>query len=279
MTHGCSDDLRRRATSRRSATCGSGGSKPALPAAATRPRDPVVLIHGLGTNDLWWTPTIPVLATERTGSSRSTWSGSGGAPASRSASTSPRISSRRGPRRSGSSRATFVGHSMGGLVTADLAARHPEVVERLVLVDAAGLPISQRVIPHLMNFVRASPFMPAGRLPDRGRVRAALRPARDHAGVAPAPHDGSPQALRVDPRSDPDPVGLARSPAAAILRPTARRGDPGRDHGRDPRCRALPDVGEPGRVPPRARGVPRRAGHGPGAAGLRDTATGLGRPA
>ena len=65
----------------------------------------------------------------------------------------------------GLERATFVGHSMGGLVTADLAARHPEVVERLVLVDAAGLPISQRVLPHLMNFVRASPFMPPAAYP------------------------------------------------------------------------------------------------------------------
>ena len=54
---------------------------------------------------------------------------------------------------------------MGGLVAADLAARHPDLVERLVLVDAAGLPISQRVVPHLLNFVRASPFMPAAAYP------------------------------------------------------------------------------------------------------------------
>ena len=125
---------------------------------------PVVLVHGLGTGDQWWTPTISVLArnhrvlaVDLAGFGRSA-----GQPvrldvaADQLAAWAEAI---------GLERATFVGHSMGGLVTADLAARHPEVVERLVLVDAAGLPISQRVIPHLMNFVRASPFMPLAAYP------------------------------------------------------------------------------------------------------------------
>jgi pimeloyl-ACP methyl ester carboxylesterase len=125
---------------------------------------PVVLVHGLGTCDLWWTPTISVLAenhrvlaVDLAGFGRTA-----GQPvrldvaADQLAAWAEAI---------GLERATFVGHSMGGLVTADLAARHPEVVERLVLVDAAGLPISQRVSRHLMNFVRASPFMPAAAYP------------------------------------------------------------------------------------------------------------------
>jgi pimeloyl-ACP methyl ester carboxylesterase len=125
---------------------------------------PVVLVHGLGTGDLWWTPTISflaenhrVLAVNLPGFGRTA-----GQPvrldvaADQLAAWAAAI---------GLERATFVGHSMGGLVTADLAARHPDVVERLVLVDAAGLPISQQVTRHLLNFVRASPFIPAAAYP------------------------------------------------------------------------------------------------------------------
>ncbi len=36
-------------------------------------------------------------------------------------------------------KATLVGNSLGGWIAVDFAARHPEMVERLVLVDAAGL--------------------------------------------------------------------------------------------------------------------------------------------
>jgi pimeloyl-ACP methyl ester carboxylesterase len=46
--------------------------------------------------------------------------------------------------------ATFVGNSMGGFISAELAISHPQRVERLVLVSAAGLTIeSQRSEPGL----------------------------------------------------------------------------------------------------------------------------------
>jgi pimeloyl-ACP methyl ester carboxylesterase len=135
---------------------------PAGGVAQTAPS--VVLVHGLGTGDLWWTPTISVLAenyrvlaVDLAGFGRTA-----GQPvrldvaADQLAAWAAAI---------GLERAAFVGHSMGGLVTADLAARYPDVVERLVLVDAAGLPISQHVTRHLMNVVRASPFMPAAAYP------------------------------------------------------------------------------------------------------------------
>lgn len=48
--------------------------------------------------------------------------------------------------------ATFIGHSMGGALAMLLAARRPELVKRLVLVNAAGLPIQQ---PILRAFTRA----------------------------------------------------------------------------------------------------------------------------
>ncbi|AZG12925.1 alpha/beta fold hydrolase [Cupriavidus pauculus] len=41
----------------------------------------------------------------------------------------------------GLQRATFVGNSLGGLVAWDLAARRPSMVNRLVLIDAAGFPM------------------------------------------------------------------------------------------------------------------------------------------
>lgn len=40
----------------------------------------------------------------------------------------------------GIARASLIGHSMGGHIVADVAAEHPQRVERLVLVDAAVLP-------------------------------------------------------------------------------------------------------------------------------------------
>jgi pimeloyl-ACP methyl ester carboxylesterase len=125
---------------------------------------PVVLVHGLGTSDRWWLPTIPelseryrVLAPDLVGFGRSA-----GQPvqldvaADELAAWAAAI---------GLERATWVGHSMGGQVTIDLAARYPELVERLVLVDAAGLPVSKDVTRHLLNVVRASPFMPLAAYP------------------------------------------------------------------------------------------------------------------
>jgi pimeloyl-ACP methyl ester carboxylesterase len=50
--------------------------------------------------------------------------------------------------------ASIIGHSMGGLVAADLAARAPNRVERLVLVDAAAFLIEQRYAYHLQGLLR-----------------------------------------------------------------------------------------------------------------------------
>src|SRR5204862_5033542 len=42
------------------------------------------------------------------------------------------------------SRAIWIGHSFGGRVVAELAARHPELIERAVLLDPA-----LQVLPHV----------------------------------------------------------------------------------------------------------------------------------
>lgn len=41
------------------------------------------------------------------------------------------------------SKATLVGNSLGGWIALDFTARHPEMVDKLVLVDSAGMPWSQ----------------------------------------------------------------------------------------------------------------------------------------
>ena len=41
------------------------------------------------------------------------------------------------------SKATLVGNSLGGWIAIDFAARHPEMVDKMVLVDSAGLPFGK----------------------------------------------------------------------------------------------------------------------------------------
>jgi pimeloyl-ACP methyl ester carboxylesterase len=137
----------------------AGPTVPAAPGAR-----PVVLVHGLGTSDRWWAPTIPalaerhhVLAVDLVGFGRSA------RQPVRLDIAADQLAAWAGA--IGLERAAWVGHSMGGLVVTDLAARHPELVERLVLVNAAGLPISQRVTRHLRNILHATPVLPLAAYP------------------------------------------------------------------------------------------------------------------
>jgi pimeloyl-ACP methyl ester carboxylesterase len=65
----------------------------------------------------------------------------------------------------GIERVNLIGHSMGGFISADLAADHPQRVERLVLVDAAGLPFDPNVLKHAYGLTRAVRYMPPDFLP------------------------------------------------------------------------------------------------------------------
>ncbi len=51
----------------------------------------------------------------------------------------------------GVSRATFIGNSLGGLISWDYAVRHREAVERLVLIDSAGFPMKLPIYIGLFN--------------------------------------------------------------------------------------------------------------------------------
>jgi pimeloyl-ACP methyl ester carboxylesterase len=121
--------------------------------------DPIVLVHGLGTSGAWWNRTIPALAerhrvlvVDLVGFGRSR-----GQPVRLGAAADQLAA---WARATGLERAAFVGHSMGGLVVADLAARVPDLVERLILVDAAGLALPQHVTRHLANVVRGGGSLP-----------------------------------------------------------------------------------------------------------------------
>jgi pimeloyl-ACP methyl ester carboxylesterase len=61
--------------------------------------------------------------------------------------------------------ATVIGHSMGGLIAADLAGTFPAKVERLVLVDAAAIPLGRTYFQNALGLVRAISAMPPNFLP------------------------------------------------------------------------------------------------------------------
>ena len=124
----------------------------------------VVLIHGLSGSGRWWAYNVPVLAqryqvynVDVVGFGRS-----------------------RGQRLVlreagdwlvewlnvvGITQAHIVGHSMGGYIATDVAARAPERVRRLVLVDALVLPMGPGLVRHAVDLARALRYMSLNFLP------------------------------------------------------------------------------------------------------------------
>ncbi len=109
-------------------------------------------------------------------------------------------------------RATLVGNSMGGAVAIALAARQPERVQALVLIDAAGFDLAESERPLLLRLAatRAGKAL-FGRLPVRGRM---LRLA-----LGQVFHD---PALVTEERFNEYLVPLLRPGAAASLAPTVK---------------------------------------------------------
>jgi pimeloyl-ACP methyl ester carboxylesterase len=101
----------------------------------------VVLLHGLSGSALWWRRNVPALA-KRYRVVLPELVGFGRSPAPRRlppvAETADLLDGWMGEL--GLQRVHLVGHSMGGQIAIHLAARHPSRLDRLVLVDAAGIP-------------------------------------------------------------------------------------------------------------------------------------------
>jgi pimeloyl-ACP methyl ester carboxylesterase len=103
--------------------------------------EPVVLLHGLSGSSRWWQRNLPALAARHRllvpdviGFGRSRHAGPlPGVPAL-AAALADWIDA------TGAESVHLVGHSMGGHLALHIAARHPERVRRLALVDAAGIP-------------------------------------------------------------------------------------------------------------------------------------------
>lgn len=119
---------------------------------------PLVLVHGLSGSSRWWRFNVPRLrqhfhlyVVDLAGFGRSR-----GRLVLREAAAFLT----RWMDHVGLPQAAFVGHSMGGVITADLAACHPERVSRLVLVDAAVLLFERSYLRNAWGVLRAAHRLP-----------------------------------------------------------------------------------------------------------------------
>jgi pimeloyl-ACP methyl ester carboxylesterase len=126
---------------------------------------PIVLVHGLSGSSRWWARNIQPLAKRFRvhavdligfGSSRGGQRFILGEAADYLERWMDQV---------GLECASLVGHSMGGYITAELAANHPERVERLVLVDAAALPFNRSFTAHGLGLILALRSMVPSFLP------------------------------------------------------------------------------------------------------------------
>ena len=115
---------------------------------------PLVLIHGLGGSSRWWVRNVQALARYYRvycidligfGDSRCAHPFA----LEEAAGWLAKWMNKMGLRR-----ATVIGHSMGGYIAADLAADYPHLVERLILVNAAIMPIGNNVVQHCLALAK-----------------------------------------------------------------------------------------------------------------------------
>ena len=111
---------------------------------------PLVLVHGLSGSSRWWDPVLPHLR-ERLSLHVVDL------PPFRRSFLPPDAASWLGRRldEDGLERFDLFGHSLGGLVAAQLAARRPELVRKLVLVAPVGIPFGRPFVGHAVPLARA----------------------------------------------------------------------------------------------------------------------------
>ncbi len=110
--------------------------------------DAVVLVHGFAASHRWWKHTLPALA-QRYRVYAVDLPGFGDTMPRRPFAFAPAVEMLSSWMDAlGLSRATFVGHSLGGHVCIRLAAGQPHLVDRLVLVNASGIPLAEPLPRH-----------------------------------------------------------------------------------------------------------------------------------
>lgn len=121
---------------------------------------PLILVHGLSGSTRWWSKNIRPLAEKFRlyivdligfGQSRS----QSGFVLDEAA-----LYLKRWLDRLEIEQASLIGHSMGGSIVADLAADFPGRIERLVLVDAVGIPFDRNLPQQALGMVQALQYVP-----------------------------------------------------------------------------------------------------------------------
>ncbi len=126
----------------------------------------VVLVHGLSAPSLWWRRNVPALARHyRLYLVDLPGFGAMHFPRARFVLADATSWLLDWMKAIGLKRAHFIGHSMGGYVSLWLAAHHPEVVARLVLVAPAVMPQVKTVSGYFVPLVAAVRHMPPAFLP------------------------------------------------------------------------------------------------------------------
>ena len=152
---------------------------------------PLVLVHGLSGSWRWWQPVLPRLAAryevhlvDLPRAARIARAHGGDTVRWLAAWLDA----------AGAERVSVVGHSLGGLASARLAARHPGRVDRLVLAAPVGMPTGRRVTGHALPLAMAVM---------RTRPRLVPELARDALRTGPASLiRGALEATRADLRAD-----------------------------------------------------------------------------
>ena len=121
---------------------------------------PLVLVHGLAGSWRWWRPVLPALAAEHTVHLLDL-PGFGRLPHLRAFQLDHALDWLAAWARAAAiGPADVVGHSLGAVLCARLAARHPETVRRLVLVAPAGVPgrsAAGAAMPLALELLRSRP--------------------------------------------------------------------------------------------------------------------------
>jgi pimeloyl-ACP methyl ester carboxylesterase len=188
---------------------------------------PVVLLHGFASSIYSWAEVLPALARDHDVVAVD-FPGFGGSEVRPDITSATLVESVPALLdRLGLSRAGLVGHSLGGAVAAGVGVRHPERVETLALLDAAGFNFAPADRPWIVRLVGS----PAGALFDYLPVRrrvvamglrqvfhddALVTPERVDEYVAPLRRPGTLKALRSILHSS-DRVGLPQSLAGLRL--------------------------------------------------------------